>query len=241
MVRHSHKVGEVVEFRLSLGGLVYHYGVVEVTALDEAGLEQRLDVANEHERAGLRHFGTEVGYAVESGILVGQELRLEIHLYVETEIIVGQKHELRAGGRVDHFHLVLHVIEVFVGSLLGETHIVYRLEERTGAAVEDRHFGAVDFDKHIIHAGGIKGSHSMLYSAYSSFALAYYGAAVGRDHIFGHCFNHRLTFEVYALYLVSVVFGSRAESGHESRAGVKALALERKLIFESDLLHYFST
>ena len=57
----------------SLGGLVYHYGVVEVTALDEAGLEQRLDVANEHERAGLRHFGTEVGYAVESGILVGQE------------------------------------------------------------------------------------------------------------------------------------------------------------------------
>jgi hypothetical protein len=65
----------------------------------------------------------------------------------------------------------------------------------------------------------------VLYGAATGFANSEYGAASGFYYIFCNGINDGLSFQVYALNLVSMVFGGGTECGCKIHAGMKPLAL----------------
>ena len=67
---HLHHVGQAVELGLRHLLLVDDDGVVEVASLDEASRKQRLNLANEYERAAGCDFRGEIGHVVQRGKLV---------------------------------------------------------------------------------------------------------------------------------------------------------------------------
>ena len=228
---NTHFVGDVVEFFLGLGAFIDHDGVVEIAALDEACFKERLYVAHEHESAGRSDFLGEFRYMVECGILVVEYVGLEIDFHVEAEFVVGQKHELRAGFGIYDFNLVLHIEEVLVGILFFESYALDGVDKRLGAAVEYRNFRTVDTDQAVVHPKGIESRHCVLNGADSDVAFAYDCAALCCDDVFCESINGGFTFYVCALYLVSVVVGSRAESGFKVSAGMKTFAFDCELAF----------
>ena len=102
----------------------------------------------------------------------------------------------------------------------------------SGAAVEDRHFGGVDFDEYVVDAGGVEGCHSVLDGRDGGFAFADDGAAVGGDDVFGESVDDGLVGEVDAFEFVAVVFGGGEEAGGDIQAGVEAFAREGELATE---------
>ena len=68
----------------------------------------------------------------------------------------------------------------------------------------------------------------MLDSAYGDIAFADYGAAVGGYDVFGQGVDYGLTFDVGALYFITVVIWSRTERSLNGLACVEAFAFEGK-------------
>ena len=68
--------------------VVDDYGIVEITALDEVGIEERLNLTHEDESAGCSNFLLEVGHVVEHGKLVVEHWRREIDEGSHREMVV---------------------------------------------------------------------------------------------------------------------------------------------------------
>ncbi len=140
---------------------------------------------------------------------------------------------------------MLDHIVVFFGFLFCEADAVDSINERLGAAVENRNFRTVDFDEAVVHAESVESGHSMFDSADGNFALAQYGAAVCGNHIFGYAVDSGLTFEVDALNFISVIFGSRTKFGIELASRMQTFAAEGEGALKGCLIHiwlffYFS-
>ena len=73
-VGHAHHVGQLVVVLLTHLALVDDDGVVQVAALDEASLQQGLNLAHEDKGTAGSHLSAELRHLFERGILVGDNL-----------------------------------------------------------------------------------------------------------------------------------------------------------------------
>ena len=76
----------------------------------------------------------------------------------------------------------------------------------------------------------------MLHRRDAHLAVAQNSAALSVYHFLGHCIDNGLTVKVYALYLVTMVLGSRIECHGKAQTGVKSLAEQGKASLECFLL-----
>ena len=95
---------EVVELLLGNGVLDHDDGVVQVTALDEVHLHERLEFVQEDERAARGDLRGVVVARLERRVLVADHLRVVVHMDRDGEFVVGVEDDRRAlfGNRVDH-------------------------------------------------------------------------------------------------------------------------------------------
>ena len=89
LARYAHQVADLVELRLLHRLVVDHEGVVEVAALDEVVLQQRLHLAHEDEGAAGGDLLVEVLQRLQGGELIAQHRRVEGHVHVHAELAVG--------------------------------------------------------------------------------------------------------------------------------------------------------
>ena len=71
----------------------------------------------------------------------------------------------------------------------------------------------------------------MFYGADLYIVFGQYSATCRLDHVFGHCVDDGLSFEVGPLDFISVVFRSRVEGYGQVEACVEAFPLSEKLSF----------
>ena len=83
------QVGKFVELLLRNLLLVDDNGIFHVTAFDEVGIEQWLNVSHEDKSAGRCHFLFKVGHVFEGGKLAVDEFRLERAHGRDAEFIIG--------------------------------------------------------------------------------------------------------------------------------------------------------
>ena len=96
-------MSELVELCLFNLLVVDDYSIVKVAALDEVGIEERLNLTHEDESAGSSNLLLEVGHVVEHSILVVEHWRREIDEGSHREMVV----------RID-----LELQSVFIGHLI---------------------------------------------------------------------------------------------------------------------------
>ena len=89
-VGHLQQVGQIVELLLRDLTLVDNDGVLQIAALDEVGVEQWHDIANEDKGTGRGNLCDEVSNLVDSCKLAVDELRLERTHGGNRELVVGQ-------------------------------------------------------------------------------------------------------------------------------------------------------
>ena len=87
---HVHHVGHVVQVLLLHLRIVDDDGIVQVTALDEAELDERLYLAHEHKRAAGSDFVLELLDVGQRGKLVAQHGRVKLNHAINRQVVVGQ-------------------------------------------------------------------------------------------------------------------------------------------------------
>ena len=223
-VLHVHVVGELVEAFLRNLPFVDNNGIVEVAALDQPGLEQRLNLAHEDEGAGIGNFIGEVLHTVERGELAVDELRVERDHRRDGELLIGENDDGRAGFFVAELDFLLDDVEILGGILHHDAYATDILNIQLGATVENGKFRAVDLYEAVVDAHGIEGGHTMLDGAATRLAARHDCAARGIYHVFGDGLNDGFAFQVNALYLISVVFGGGVEGNGEAQTCVQAFS-----------------
>ena len=78
----------------------------------------------------------------------------------------------------------------------------------------------------------------MFYGADLYIVFGQYSATCRLDHVFGHCVDDGLSFEVGPLDFISVIFRSRVEGYGQVEACVEAFSTERKAVFQSLLFQH---
>ena len=143
---------EFVQLLVGHGVLHHHDGVVQVAALDQVHVDQRLQFVQEDERAAGRNFPGEVVAGVEGGVLVADDLRIVVHVHRDGEFVVGVEDDRHAllGDRVDH--LFGHVVELPLGVLVRQSGFGDGPGVFAGRAVHDGGLGGVDDDHGVIRA-----------------------------------------------------------------------------------------
>ena len=144
-------VGEAKPFAIDDAVVADGHGVLERGAKGEPGRPQPLDVLHEAEGAGASQLAAEgAGVEVDLDPLGADQRRVEIDLDVEMETVM--RGELAIGAGVFHRDPLQHFEEAARSIELGKADLVDRLDEARGAAVHDRHFGAVDLDQGVVDA-----------------------------------------------------------------------------------------
>ena len=136
-------------------------GVVERSAKGQAGRPQALDVLHEAEGARPRQLAAE-GPRIEVDLdaLLANEGRVELNLNIEMEAVIGRK--LADSASVLNGHRLQDLEEAAGRVELDQAHLVDGLDELGGAAIHDRHFGAVDLDQGIVDAEAAQRCEKML-------------------------------------------------------------------------------
>ena len=221
---HVQHVGQHVEALLSGLALVDHDGIVQVAALDEVGLQQRLDVANEHERAGRGNLCIVSIGIIERSKLRADEFRLEGAHGCYREVFIGQDGDARTGVLILHLDLLADDIEVLGGVLLLDANLLDLLHILDGRAVEDGKLRAVNVDHTVVDTHRVEGGESVLYGRYTGIAFCQDCTTLGVNHILCYCVDDGLTFEVDTLDLVTRVLWSRIEGYGEIQSCMQAFS-----------------
>ena len=229
-VGHIHQIGQTVELFLTHRRIVDNDGVVEIAPLDEIGVDKRLYLTHEDESAARSNLFGEVVKTVESGILIGENRRIEVHHDVDAEMVVGKNNDRRA--------CFLVAIIVFFGFKLLKACLLDFLHIDFGTSVENRHLGSVDLDDDIVEAHGKKSGHGMFDSRDTHIAAGDDGATVGSHDILRHGGYCGLPFKIDATELIAVVLGSRFEGSGDVEAGMQTFSADGKFFCECELLHY---
>ena len=154
-VRHLEMVGELIELRLLYLALVDNDGIVQVATLDEIGLEQWHDIANENEgtcRSNLVNVGL---HLVEGSKLAVDELALERTHRRDAELLIWKNGDDRTVV-VLHLNLMTDDIIVLLCILLLDAHALNLLYIHGCRAVEDRELRTVYLDETVVDAEGIE-------------------------------------------------------------------------------------
>ena len=236
-VLNMQHVGQHVETLLCGLTLVNDDGVVEIAALDEVGLQQRLEVAHEDKGTCRSYLLSILVDIVEGGKLAVDELRLEAAHRGERELVVGQDGDARAVLLVLHLYLLADDVVVLGSVLLFDAHLLNLLYKLDGRAVEDGELRAADLYEAVVDAQSVEGAEAVLHGADAYVALAEDGAALCVDHILGYSVDGRHPFEVDALNLITMILRSRIESDSEAQSGMKAFSAKGEAAFQSFLFH----
>ena len=221
---HVHVVGKLVETFLRNLPFVDNNGVVEVAALNQPGLEQRLNLAHKDEGAGVGNFFGKVLHIIERGKLAVDELRVEGNHCRDGELLIGENDDGRAGFFVAELDFFLDDVEVLGSILHHDAYAADILDILLGTAVENRKFRAVDLYEAVVDAHGVEGSHTVLNGAATRVAACHDGAARGIYHVFGNGIDYGFALQVNALYLISVVFGGGVEGNGKAQTCVQAFS-----------------
>ena len=187
-------------FQLVVGNGVLDHddGVVQVAALDEVHLHQRLEFVQEDEGAAGGDFSREVVTGIEGGVLVADDFRVVVDVERYGEFVVGEEDDGHAllGNGVDH---LLGHLEVFAFRLLL---FEARLDDGpgifAGRTVHDGGFGSVDIDDGVVHAQRPEGRHDVFDGADAVAGMLDGRAARGVYDIVAERRNFRAAFEVDA-------------------------------------------
>ena len=139
-----------VETLLSGLTLVDDDGVVQVAALDEVCLQQRLDVTNEDKRTGTGNLGGVFLGVVDGGKLRADELRLEGAHCRDGEFLIGQDGDARTRVLVLHLNLLADDIVVLGGILFFDAYLLNLLHILDGRAVEDGELRTVHLNQAVV-------------------------------------------------------------------------------------------
>ena len=211
-------------------------GIVEVASLDEARLQEGLNLAHEDEGAGIGNLGLEILHMVEGGKLAVDKLRLEGNHRRDGELVVGQDDDGRACVFIDKLNLLLDDIEVLRGILFEDAHALDILHINLGTAIQNGKLGAIHLYQTVVHAQRIECCQSVLDGAATYIALGHHGAAGSIDHVFGNGINDGLALHVNALNLISVVFGGGIEGDGQGETCMETFSEEGKTASQRFLL-----
>ena len=236
---HMQHVGQHVETLLGGLTLVDDNGIVEVAALDEVGLQQRLDVAHKDKSAGTGDFIGIFFHIVEGGELRTDELRLERAHRRDGEFLVGQDGDDRTGVLILHLDLLADDVIVLGSVLLFDAHLTDLLDIFDGRAVEDGELRTIDLNQTVVDAEGIEGRKTMLNGRALGIALSEHCAALGVDDILCDGIDHRLTFEVDTLNLVARILRGWIERDRQVQTCVQPLAEQGETAFQCFLFHIY--
>ena len=137
-------------------------GVLERGAEREAGAPQLLHVAHEAEGAGAGDLAAEDGRRQIDRLALAADHRggeIDLHVEAEAALVGEQFREGLALGDANG----LQNLQVAAARVLGDdADLVDGVDERSRAAVEDRHFGPVDLDQNVVDAEARKSGHQVL-------------------------------------------------------------------------------
>ena len=168
--------------------------VVQIAALDQIVVDQRLQFVQKNERAARCDLLGEILHAVEPRVLIPDDLGIEIDVHVDRKLVVGIGDDLHAalGNGING---LLGDMEIdAVGRLLDGSRRSDSLDERKSRAVENRGFGRIDVDLRVIDAGTPQGRHHMLDRPYPDAFLFYRGSARGIDYVLRQRVDEGLPF-----------------------------------------------
>ena len=101
-------------------------------------------------------------------------------------------------------------------------------QERRGAAVENRHFGAVNLDQQVVHAAAVQRGHQVFDRAdLCAGGVAQQGAQAGLDPVGRGCGNVAVTGQVGAAKYDAVIIRCRAQPHAHRGAAVQPDAPKR--------------
>ena len=182
---------EVFQLLLRNGILDNDDRVVQIAALDEVHLEQRLQFVQEDEGAAGGYLLCVVVEGVQRGILVADDLRVVVYVHRYGELVIGiyDYSDALVGDRIDL--LLGHLVIFAVGLLLDQTHLEDLLCIFACRAVHDGHLGGVDVDHCVVDTHRPQGREDMLYGADTCGALFYRSSARCVGDIFAQGGNRR--------------------------------------------------
>ena len=154
-VRHLEMVGELIELSLLYLALVDNDGIVQVATLDEVGLEQWHDIANEYEGTCRSNLVNISLHLVEGSKLAVDELALERTHRRDAEFLVRKDGDDRTVV-VLHLNLMTDDILVLLCILLLDAYALNLLYIHGCRAVEDRELRTVYLDETVVDAEGIE-------------------------------------------------------------------------------------
>ena len=147
-------VGITQPLGIQQAGVVEHHRVLERCAAGKAGLPELGDVAEAAEGAGAADLAAEaLGVQIDGEGLPADHLIGEIDLDLGAEAVGPGAQFGEAVARTD-LNRLENLDVTARGALLRDSGLVDRGDEAGGAAVHDRHFGAIDLD------GGVVDAHS---------------------------------------------------------------------------------
>ncbi|MCY1233760.1 hypothetical protein D9M72_463150 [compost metagenome] len=137
-----------------------HDGILQRRAERVTGRPEALDVTHEAERAGTRQFALEHRrrHVALPGLATDQRA-IEVDLDLEAHAVIGR--ELRPGRARFDAHRLDDADVATLDCKGANAHLLDRVDEGFGAAVHDRHFGAVNFDRQVVEAERIDRGHHM--------------------------------------------------------------------------------
>ena len=148
-------VGELIELSLLYLTLVDNDGIVQVATLDEVGLEQWHDIANEYEGTCRSNLVNISLHFVEGGKLAVDELALEGTHRRDAEFLVWKDGDDRTVV-VLHLNLMTDDIIVLFCVLLLDAYALNLLYIHGSRAIEDRELRTVNLDETVVDAEGIE-------------------------------------------------------------------------------------
>ena len=123
-VLHAQHVSQHVQTFLCSLALVDDNGIVHVATLDEVGLQQGFDVANEDKGASSCYLSRKLLDIVERSKLRIDNLRIEGAHGSQRELIVGKNGDARTGLVVLHLNLLADDVPVFGCILFLDTYLL---------------------------------------------------------------------------------------------------------------------
>ena len=227
-VRYLQEVCKLVKTLLCGLFLVYYYGIVEVATLYKVGLEQRLYVAHEHERACRRYLLCEVINLVECGKLAVHELGVERAHGSKAELLIRKNSYARASSLILDLYLVTNDVPVLRSIELLYAYFLDFIDIKGCASIKNRELGAVDLYQAVVYTHSIKGRQAMLNRRHAHVALAEHSATLCVDDILSHSLYDGHTVQVYSLYFISMILRGRIERHREAQTCVKSFAAKRE-------------
>ena len=150
-VGNTQQICQLIHLLLLQLTLVNHDGVVQVTTLDQVGIQQGDDITHEDEGSCRSNLLGVVLHVVKRSKLTADKLRLEGAHGRDGEVFIRKDGDARTAGLIFHLYLMTDDIVVFRSILLHRADLLNLLDIGNGRTVEDRELRTVHLYQTVVN------------------------------------------------------------------------------------------